>query len=249
MKKSVTYEVCLAEPKTLDAVFEVLEVAVNEWEECKDLVQRLCDQDSTASMEIPSDISVEDYWKRFSSLCRATGVMHRASMKLRPLMGRMLAIASDNPKYYREKGFKNWENFLGAIEQQFGVERSTAYDAMRIFRAFPSLPPSKWESVGTTKLLTMATAMTENNSDYDHLLGIAESGPRSKIVEYLESHGYKTKAEMEGATIVIQTNRDIADHWEAFTTDGRVQSTCQTKHKAEILEHMMQECEGSWLGE
>ena len=75
-------------------------------------IQGLIDPTTSIEAVVPAEVNPESFWHGLTICCRAMKLMRRMVERLRPVIGRMLVVAQQNPEVYQQKGYRTYEDFL-----------------------------------------------------------------------------------------------------------------------------------------
>lgn len=138
-----------------------------------------------------------------------------ASERLKPIIGRILLVLS-NRRLYRPD-YKNLTDYIERkVVAEYGMSRTSAFEALRIAKAFPSMSASDYQKYGATRLLLTARVSDENDPAYKKLL---DESTRVSVDDF--ANRVKDLTTDTGATaksFVVSARLPIAwqTHWNAL---------------------------------
>jgi hypothetical protein len=233
----------MQEPKKLE---EEVELTTNE----QAIIKAMLDPEASIEVVVPDDIDPEKFWSSLAACCRAVTKMRRLVERLRPIIGRMLLVAQENPAIYEDKGYRTYEDFLRrGVCENLGLSRSDAYEAKRVAQKWPSLTPEEYAQIGSVKMSLLSRVADERTGRGRKLLEKAKALSIRDLRTELEKKALIERGEFQGAVIVINTTRTIADQFERFVSLPEVQAHCETSDRGAILGHMIEECEVEWTAQ
>lgn len=211
-----------------------------------DIVKRLINED--ASVTLPDNIDVDSYWRFLSAASQTSTILNILSLRLRPAIGRMFLLASQNPELYTARGYKTFEEFIVDVcEKKLGISRALGFQAKKIMKAFPAISGERFQNIGIANLLVAEQFTDATQPSCEKHLQQAEEMSHDEFVTYAEQGGWIVPGSAEWTTIHVKATREIADAWEAFAADPKVQSVCG-KEPFQILTHLLEEGSTIWLG-
>lgn len=213
----------------------------------RNVFKALLEPGMSADTVIPDGMDWDKLWDYFKVAAKVFKAMDIASIKLRPLLGRMLLLIQANPAFYTEKGYTNWAHFLREmVEEKLGVGRQTAYDAMHIAAAFPAITPERAAIIGPVKLLLASRFTDASKPSCDKHLAKAETLSVTDFREYAETKGGMNHGEATPAVVIIRTSLEIKHVIEMFLAHPNSAGMCGTSDRGQILLHAIEEVSGEW---
>lgn len=189
--------------------------------------------------------TVEAY-ETLAVCCAVMGHAEGVKAKMRPLIGRLLVSIQNTPEVYTRLGYPNFEAFLQQeVVEKLGVSRSDAYMSKRVATAFPTLSVERQSRIGVVSMGILSAHTKEGNSDCKELLKIAETSTISQLKTKLVERDLMDPARDDQAVINILTTKDIKEHWDGITKDGRVHSVVGSRDHGAILDAALGEFESS----
>ena len=195
---------------------------------------------------IPQSSHLE-LWDRLAIACKGFKKADETAMKLRLVIGHLLRVIQENPKFYTDRGYDGFEHFLkDGVEEKMHFSRTRSYQAMRLAEKFPTLTPDRFAAIGPPKLSLLATFTDETQPSCEVHLQAAESKTLTQLREYAEEGGWINPGEGTPSAIVIHTSLEIRRVWDDFCHNAGVIGTCGDD-KGRILLAMIQECSSEWF--
>src|SRR6185312_3272938 len=138
-------------------------------------LQSVLDETSTVDLIIPDSMDPQKLWDSLDACCKMARAVGEAGNKLKPVLGRILIQIRDYPDLYRERGYRNYDDFITrGLSELFGVSRSEGYAAIKITECFPSLTIEDYKDIGVAKLQVLSRETSESDSDFRELVGKAK---------------------------------------------------------------------------
>jgi|SRR5579872_70137 len=197
---------------------------------------------------VPESMDAQDLYRNLNLCCRAIGTCRRMESRLRPLVGRMLNVISDQGMY-KVWGFKTFNDFiLEDISPKLGIGRTIVFKAMKIASSLPSLSLDEYEKLGPTKTDILVKFTSSDQPSHQRFI---EQAIASKSVQefrtWAEEQGLVQDGETQFCVICIPTNVMVRNAWSQFKTDPRVHSYCGSDNEGQILANLIAEGMASWL--
>lgn len=121
------------------------------------------------SLDIPENATLNDVEKTLQLAINGYKRLSEASERLKPIIGRILITIQSRNLFKPE--YKNFTAFLmDRVVMGMGLGRSTAFDSLRIARAFPTLTQEEYLRYGASRLLLAAKITDEQQPDYREVL-------------------------------------------------------------------------------
>lgn len=217
----------------------------------KELLKALSNPESTIEVIIPEDIQPKEWLSETKMVCGALSLTKRREQAFTLALGRLLYVARKNSEIVRAAGYENWNDFLlGKICGEFGVERTTCYDAEQIATRWKSLQVAEVVQIGRRKMKLLTQVIEAGKEDGKTARAViekAKSMSESQLRNYCIDKGLIEKGETQGAFVHIGTSKVIAEMWEKFSGDERIQAAVGSGNAGQILLAMMRECRVEWL--
>ena len=189
------------------------------------------------------------------SLCGSVLVdIRKIAARTKVLVGRCLVLIQNNPTTYEDRGYSSFNGFISddvnGLPKITGISRNELYKAKNVAEAIPDLSLSDAQSVGWTKLSTLASKYTSSDSGFTAMLESAKTDTVDQFNERLyRSDQQIPEGSLEFGVIQVTVTKDIQKRFAEFTQDPRIRAYCGTDNTGQILERLMEEAEGVWLME
>lgn len=189
------------------------------------------------------------------SLCGSVLVdIRKIAARTKVLVGRCLVLIQNNPTTYEDRGYSSFNQFISddvnGLPKITGISRNELYKAKNVAEAIPDLSLSDAQSVGWTKLSTLASKYTSSDSGFTAMLESAKTDTVDQFNERLyRSDQQIPDGSLEFGVIQVTVTKDIQKRFAEFTQDPRIRAYCGTDNTGQILERLMEEAEGVWLME
>jgi len=186
------------------------------------------------------------------TLVAACNVLHRIDnvrAKIRPIIGRLLDMIQLNPEAYTKLGHRTFEEYLQKeVIAKLGVSRTDCFEAKRITRAFPEMSIDIQASVGSVKMSLLARVANQNSKNLPMLLEKAKNLSIEGFSTYLEEKHLLDPTEDGLTEVTLLISKGVAKQLSQFLNDPRVIAKVGSPNKTTIVEMMIGELSGEWLG-
>ena len=213
-----------------------------------ELLKALSKPDATIEVVLPAEINKKDWEFTTGVVCRGIARARMQEQVLLPVLGRLLAIAKENPVI--TEGFENWEDFLEAkIYGEFGVGRSTVFEATKIVRRLPDLQISTYEAVGRNNLRIFFKAVAEGDENKPYAKKLLEKAAElttEQLVKYCVEKGLTTTAEVTGASVSFKCNKGESKQFDKFFANEKYQAHVGSGDRAKMLLAAIAEATTEW---
>jgi hypothetical protein len=221
--------------------------------EKKFMIELSKSKDATIEVIIPTDIDPKEWDFSTSMVCRALYRAETQESTLKPILGRLLLIAKENPAIYAESGCETFDAFLEKeITGKWGFKRASCYEFIRNaeFSIRAKLTSDDLKEIGRVKMRTLTKLIPKGKEGQKRSLEVIEKAkelPIAEFEEWAEKKHHVDRGSASGAYIKIPCNKAILKRWEKFSANADVQAVCKSGNPGEILDCMMAECKSSWL--
>lgn len=222
------------------------------------LVEELVRATDKSALElIPDSINADDLWRTLSAACKVLQKTEEAKTRLKPLVGRMLILIERKPELFTAQGFRNFNDFMtNGVWNLFSISRAEAYNMKKIAEELGTVSSDVITEIGVSKTNLIAKALRERITTGTPA-AIAEKTrnfwlEQGKTCSYDElklrvyDANLAEKGELEHATIIIESTKDVAERWRAFRRDPAIKGISETEQPGMLLARMMDECESTW---
>ncbi len=197
---------------------------------------------------IPENATPEQLWDTLKACSHGLLLLETRVNRLKPIIGKILLIFEHKPSLYKDLGYETYSDFMRqGVYDKLGLHHTSAYEGKLAARDWPQLTPDRYVQIGPKKLNIISKFTKGSSPNAETWLEVASKMKVGELREYAEQRGFLQPGETVGATIMVQTNKGIYDHFKQFAGNPRVHEAVGSKDPGEILEAMLQECEGEWL--
>lgn len=210
-----------------------------------DILRDMLRSDAAPQAILPEGCNAQHFWDRLDVLSKALSGAKILEIRLRPLLGRILLLAQQNPEYYTSRGFRSFDKFVESL-RIFGIKRSTAYHAKNTAERMPSLTPSEFEAIGVEKANVLVRFTDDSKPSFREHYERALSMSVDDFTRDAEKRGLINPGEADQGVIKIYTTQEIKEHWDDFASGILAQNKCTTADHGVILLHTIQEASSSW---
>jgi hypothetical protein len=213
----------------------------------KQLLNEILSENTTVEVIVPKDSLDEVLWHQLSVCLRAAGFFQRASIRIRPIIGRIFAIIRQRPDMYKSKGYTSFNDFIKKyVYAHLGISRTIVYECLQIADKFPSLPLKDYDELGATKLKILSRFTNQTAPSHRRHIDKAKDMTITQFEEWASKQNLIDKGETRPAVITIPTDGAICAEWAKFANNGNIHKAAGAIGHGHILRAMMQECASSW---
>lgn len=120
-------------------------------------------------VDIPVEASLEQVQETLALAVTGYRRLSEASEKLKPIIGRILLTVEERRLFAPR--YKNFTAFVrDFVMGELGFSRSSAFDSLKIARAFPSFTTEEYQRYGASRLLAAARVTNEQAPEYRTVL-------------------------------------------------------------------------------
>lgn len=201
-------------------------------------------------LAVPEGTEPQELYRNLSVCIKALAYLDRTSIRIKPLVGRMLRLIQRQPKVYQQFGYRNFEDFLTkGVCEKLGLSRSNLYECKQIADKWPSMTVEQYAKIGATKLAIISRFCDENSAMASRMLKRAETNSISELRVWAEEKKLIDSGELNAAVIVINTNRTVANQWNEMLNNPQVAATVGSAQPGEIFLAMIREFSSTWQAE
>lgn len=213
------------------------------------VIRTLLDPSAQVEVLLPDNCGHDDLWRALTTCCKAVRVLQRTTLRIRPLIGRIVKIARNTPDFYKQRGYQTFEQFFTVgIQGHLGLSRTDAYEALRLAEKWPTLSQEEYEQIGPSKLAIASRFTDDSMPGHRKHLEAAKQMTITEFRAYAEEKRLINPGEATPAVIVIQTTQEVASHWKEWINDPAVHGTAGSSDPGLILlamgQSFMPECQG-----
>lgn len=215
----------------------------------KFLLGGLLSESTTAMNVLLSDDSpTEDIVSSLSVCSKIHGKLTKANIRLKPIIGRILNIASKRKDVYESLGYKNLDKFICEyLPATTGMSRAESYACKRIAEKFPSITINDYVEIGYVNLGLLCRTTADGEPSRDRWFNEARGATVEEFKDKLVEAGIFHKDDIGRASIDIVVDKPVAREWKWFINNKAIQAYCGTADPGKILECMMAEVKVQWL--
>lgn len=211
------------------------------------LLKTIFAEDSTVEVIVPADSEGEVLWHQLSVCLRAAGFFQKASIRIRPIIGRIFAIIRQRPEIYKMKGYTSFDHFIKQyVYVHLGISRTIVYECLQVAEKFPSLPMKDYDELGATKLKMLGRFTDQTAPSHRKYIEKAKGMTITQFEGWATKQHLIEKGETSPAVITIPTDAAICAEWEKFARNGNIHKAAGAIAPGHVLRAMMQECASSW---
>ena len=135
------------------------------------------------SLAIPPEATLNEVEGTLAVVIDGFKRLSDATEKLKPVIGRILLTISVRKLWRKaDKSYKNFTEYLeDVVVERMGFGRTSAFQALRIARAFPSLTVEDYQRFGATRLLLAASVTDEQDPKHREFLETSLTVPVSQF--------------------------------------------------------------------
>lgn len=224
-------------------------VAAEFTEDDAQFVQALGEEAVTLLYPIPELPDLEQAWQMLSQVLRVHSKAEDITLKLRPMIGKLLEWAKNHPEFYQRKGYPRFKDFIKEfVVRTMKLGKSSLYQAKMLAERLPSLTPQQYVELGPTKAGILASYARDTDPSYPEYLEAARAMSAVNFERWSVEHGLIEAGQHEATSIAFISSKIISDQWDAFKVDPIVHARVGTGAADRIFEAMMQEC-AYWFGD
>lgn len=224
------------------------------------LLKVVLDTEADIDLVIPKEATPQQLFKQLETCCRSYSLLDNAQARLRPVIGKLLALCQEHPETYLEQGLdyydiktkrqakvEDFQTFLRYVSKQFGFARTKAYEELRTVKQWPDLTLNEYAQIGTAKFAILNSAgYHQKDSGSKQVLQQAKKMTISQLRSYTEQVRHLPKGDTIGAIISFGTTRTIKTLWENTIRDPKTIEVVESENPGRILEAILQEWRGTY---
>lgn len=215
----------------------------------KFLLQGLLSDSTTAMNVLLSDTSpVADILSSLDVCTKVHGKIAKANTRLKPIIGRILHIASKRKDVHESLGYKSLDKFICEyLPSVTGMSRAESYACKRIAEKFPSITINDYVEIGYVNLGLLCRTTADGEPSRDKWFEAARGATVEEFKDKLVEAGIFHKDDIGRASIDLVVDKSVAKEWKWFINNKAIQAYCGTADPGKILEYMMAEVKVQWL--
>lgn len=162
------------------------------------------------SVNIPPNAKLVDVLHTLDTAINGYKTLQDASERMKPVIGRIIYEIQLRKLYAPD--YRNITDFIQKrVVDDMGMGRSTAFDALRIAKKFPSMSTADYARYGATRLLLAAKLTDETKPD--HVTVLAHS-LEVGVTEFAEEVKDQTTPESDGlVALTLRVNKSTKTAW------------------------------------
>ena len=209
------------------------------------LLRELIDSRNQIDVIFPSQMDPVAYYESLSVCCRALRHAEGIVNRIRPLIGRLMLIARDNPHLYTDKGYKNYTDFVNRyVVQTFGICASDAWDVCGMVKDFP-LSLEEFEHLNRASLKILRRAGVKgSDSDAAVWLERAKTMSKMELRSSLIQAGRTNNGAINAGTVIVYCSLETQELWKEFSSNSKVKALFGPSEN-EILHNIIAEAVSS----
>ena len=216
----------------------------------KKFMKLLEQNDVKVQVIVPEDINPEDFRGALSAICKSYAKAEYRRELLFPALGQIMLVAKAHKELWDQQ-HENYEKFVEATEAEFGVSRSTLYEARKAVERFGAvLDLEQFPLVGRHRLKICSGLVpkgAEKEATAKKLLKVAQTESSEKLEEFISANYHQSRSERVGTTFEIECNKKQASYYEKFFSNAKIQAYVGSDKAAAILDALIAECSQTWI--
>lgn len=176
--------------------------------------------DAELTLAVPTDATLPQVEETLKLAIAGHRLLTDAAEKIKPLIGRMLLIIQERTLY--KPAFKNFTDYVEQrVVKEMQMSRSSAFDALKIARAFPSMSAKEYTNYGATRLLLASKVTNEKAANHKEILdkavhmSVSDFENQIKLAHVANTPNNATTSEAP-VTISIKASPECRDRWQAL---------------------------------
>lgn len=169
------------------------------------------------SVDIPTNATLSQVEETLSVAIEGYKRLANGIERIKPLIGRIL-FTIEQRKLFRPT-YKNMTEFLSTVvEGQMKFSHTSATDALRIAKKFPTLTADQYQNYGATRLLYAAQVTSEAEEGYKELLDESTRMTTEEFKTVVDSQKQQKALDKPGVKTVVLTMRVLPEVKMQFDT-------------------------------
>lgn len=228
--------------------------------------------DADVELIMSKDVPLDEFeWKMQTMVNGYVNIKHIAD-KIKPILGRMMAVLSERPDLLEAFGAKNISDFAQRVmPERFNIARNDAWALMSYGKNWGYRSPDLYHQVGPGRLAMIARAVPlPDNADPETVASIrhtrddliaftlnpdndSKKVTNRKLAEHIESRGICSADQVMPSMIKFKCTKDLADEWAKLMRSNKVMSYLGIKSGAgmeqQLFRRMIEECSAQWIAD
>ena len=213
------------------------------------LLQELTKPGAKIEVAVSGDVSLKDWNKTTSVVCRGLLRAQLQEQALLPVLGRLLVIARDNTDIW--SGYASFKQVLtDHVRKEFGIGTSSAYYAMQMADRLPHLKISQVEAIPrrNMEIALQTIARGDEKKPYAaKILEKASTATEKELRAFCETQTNIPPSATVGAFVKIGCSLEKKLLIETFLSNPDYQSYCGTANQADMLIRAIEEATTEWI--
>lgn len=165
------------------------------------------------SLDIPDTATLEQMKETLGVAVEGYKRLQGGMERIKPLIGRILLAIQQSKKF--RPTYTNFTEFLDkVVVEEMGFGRSTAFDALRIARAFPGLTSEQYQNYGATRLLYAARVTSQDEPDHMALLDHSTQVSTDAFKEEIDTQLSAGRATPTTVTTSMRLEPETKNLWD-----------------------------------
>lgn len=165
------------------------------------------------TLDIPSTATLIEVQKTLGIAVEGYKRLENGLERVKPLIGRIL-LHIQTAKLFRPT-FKNFSEWLDTVVVgEMGFGRSTAFDALRIARAFPTMSTDDYQNYGATRLLIAARYTDETREDFRAVLDESTQMTTDQFADSIQHRLTEGKPPAQTVVLSLRVSPDNKQRWD-----------------------------------
>jgi hypothetical protein len=212
-----------------------------------EIVQALTSKRGEISLVIPDKMDPKLIHESLKALLKGIDDVEGRVSKCRPLIGRLMILAKDNPATYEDLGYENYEDYkTKELAPLTGYSRSTLGDCKQLIEKWPNLTMDQYAACRTSKLLLIGRWTNQNEAGHKKYLEWCETKTYDEIKQLAIDKGLLGEGESEGGSLIVTGSKAMIKRIKSFLVDDRAIAYFETNNPAAMIEKAFQESSSEW---
>lgn len=165
------------------------------------------------TLDIPSGATLLDVQHTLGIAVEGYKRLENGLERIKPIIGRLLLHIQETKKF--RPSFKNFSEWLDTVVVgEMGFGRSTAFDALRIARAFPTMSTDDYQNYGATRLLIAARYTDETHEDYRKVLDESTQMTTDQFADSIHTRLIEGKPPAQTVVLSMRVSPETKQRWD-----------------------------------
>lgn len=225
------------------------------------IIQAILRDDRSANEVIPENTDADTLREYCNALGGAFGKAESMMSRIKPYLGRVLALYRNHPRLFTELGYKNYSEWMTeGVPKVYGISRPEAFKIVRIAEELGHIDPKKLADLGATKQDIISKIQRNDNSstlemkrqNADVWITRAETMTPKELAVLAISSNLVDPGDVEPPSYLqIRVDTELKKAWDSIEND---QELCEhigvgVGNGGEILRAMVSESLSQWRPE